>query len=157
MCDDVVCDDVVCVCVGMDRESRTMWVGDIHNNSNDVIRRIQTRAQSLLKHPSELMEPLQVVRYPTRGHFNFHYGSYFFEFCEIFDDLEWKDSDTMGKSNANPYFQGGGNRLATLLIILKQSSQGGQTAFPLARGAPLNDPKLWNPLVSFSIFLFFFW
>ena len=37
---------------------------------------IQRRTQALLRSPPELMEPFQVVRYPSRGHYYFHTGLY---------------------------------------------------------------------------------
>jgi hypothetical protein len=61
--------------------------------------------------------------------------------------IEYVDSLEEERNLGNPYIQGGGNRVATLLIVLSQSSEGGHTAFPLAKGAPLNDVKLLHPLV----------
>eukprot|EP00008_Paramoeba_atlantica_P006180 CAMPEP_0201488170 /NCGR_PEP_ID=MMETSP0151_2-20130828/17435_1 /ASSEMBLY_ACC=CAM_ASM_000257 /TAXON_ID=200890 /ORGANISM="Paramoeba atlantica, Strain 621/1 / CCAP 1560/9" /LENGTH=452 /DNA_ID=CAMNT_0047873407 /DNA_START=138 /DNA_END=1493 /DNA_ORIENTATION=+ len=115
---------------GQYRVSQTLWIGDIHNNANVLTRRVSTRAQALLKHPVELLEPLQAVRYPSGGHYYFHTDSF-------------SRSD---RSGPNPYVAGGGNRVATLLIYLSEPKTGGHTAFPLADGSSINSkPGNRNP------------
>uniref|UniRef100_A0A7S4L6W0 Fe2OG dioxygenase domain-containing protein n=1 Tax=Paramoeba aestuarina TaxID=180227 RepID=A0A7S4L6W0_9EUKA len=107
---------------GSYRVSSTLWLGDIHNNANEITRRAASRAQALMKSPSELMEPLQVVRYPQGGHYYFH-----------------TDSFQPNLAKGNPFVSGGGNRLATLLIYVSQPEGGGHTAFPLAEGSKIGQ------------------
>jgi len=111
---------------GSYRVSSTLWLGDMHDNSNDVTKKVHSRGQALLKHPVELMEPFQVVRYPPTGHYYFHTDSF----------------DLGDRKSGNPYVRAGGNRFATLIIYLSASTAGGYTAFPLAGDKDISNPHV---------------
>jgi len=103
------------------RVSSTLWLGDIHENSIPASSIAQNLAQALLKHPPELMEPLQVVRYPAGGHYYFHTDS----------------ATPFEQSMSNSYISNGGNRYATIIVYLTEPTRGGHTAFPLSVQSPV--------------------
>jgi len=111
---------------GSYRVSSTLWLGDMHDNSDFTTKKVHSRGQALLKHPVELMEPFQVVRYPPTGHYYFHTDSF----------------DLSDRRSGNPYVSGGGNRYATLILYLSASSAGGYTAFPLAGDTDITNPHV---------------
>jgi len=123
---------------GTYRVSETLWISE--ENSIEVTDRLHSRTQSLLKHPVELMEPFQAVRYKPGGHYYFHTDSF-------------TESDKKGQ---NPYIVGGGNRLATLILYLREPPGGGGTAFPKkGREDPNEEVEVsdgCNPEKSFIVY-----
>lgn len=92
------------------RTSRGMF---FHRDENPLVRAIEARIAQLLSWPVEKGEHLQVLHYRPGDRYEPHYD-YF---------------DPAGEGSA-PILARGGQRIATLLIYLREPESGGETIFP---------------------------
>jgi len=111
------------------RTSSHTWMGRESDGvsarwyTDDVINRVEDRIFELTKLNNSTTEPFQVVFYNKE---QYYYGHH--------------DYSTKDGSPHNPYYQGGGNRLVTVLLYLNDVEEGGETAFPFVgkNGEPIN-------------------
>jgi prolyl 4-hydroxylase len=92
------------------RTSRGMF---FHRDENPLVRTVEARIARLLAWPVEKGEHLQVLHYRPGDRYEPHYD-YF---------------DPSGEGSA-PILARGGQRIATLLIYLREPESGGETIFP---------------------------
>ncbi|MFK4706191.1 prolyl 4-hydroxylase [Roseateles asaccharophilus] len=90
-------------------EIRSSDSAHVPNNHSDLVRRVNARIEKLANWPASSSEPLQVQRYLQGQHYVPHY--------DFFPD---------SKNLPNPE---AGQRLATLIVYLRQPDQGGATYF----------------------------
>lgn len=106
--------------INPDRTSSGMFFG---RGETELVRRLEARIARLLRWPVENGEGLQVLHYPPGGEYKPHY--------DYFDPAQ---------AGTAALTRRGGQRVATLIIYLKQPQRGGATTFPdlglevLARG-----------------------
>jgi len=105
------------------RTSTQTWIGPGQSNDDEIFARVRRRASQFLKLGLELAEDTQIVHYSDNQHYFGHH-----------------DYTPRSSAPQNEYFQGGGNRIATLLYYLNNVPEGGDTRFPLAQD-PLPVPK----------------
>ncbi|HSV59150.1 MAG TPA: 2OG-Fe(II) oxygenase [Variovorax sp.] len=96
--------------INVDRTSEGMF---FTRGENPVVERIEARIARLLNWPVEYGEGLQILRYSPGAQYRPHY--------DYFDPAE---------SGTPTILKRGGQRLATLVIYLKEPEQGGATTFP---------------------------
>ena len=96
--------------INVDRTSEGMF---FTRGENPVVARIEARIARLLNWPVEYGEGLQILRYSPGAQYRPHY--------DYFDPAE---------PGTPTILRRGGQRLATLVIYLKEPEQGGATTFP---------------------------
>jgi prolyl 4-hydroxylase len=92
------------------RTSRGMFFG---RGENPLVRTIETRIEHLLQWPIDRGEDLQVLHYKPGDRYEPHY--------------DYFDPDGAG---APALLSRGGQRIATLLMYLREPERGGETTFP---------------------------
>ncbi|WP_282941181.1 OsmC family protein [Paenibacillus sp. RC67] len=92
------------------RKSDFAW---FEHHTNEIVSRVCDRIASIVGHPVQYAESLQVARYLVGGKFGAHYDTY---------DL----SSVVGKK----FYDEGGQRLYTALLYLNTTQAGGETYFP---------------------------
>jgi len=97
------------------RTSSQAWI-NVENLTDSPLFLIRRRVEILTRIPSFLAEYMQVVHYDVGQFYLFHH-----------------DPSSKLEQPTNPYYQGGGNRLATILFYLSDVGPGcsGDTVFPL--------------------------
>ena len=93
-----------------DRTSQGMFFA---RSENAVVQRIETRIARLLNWPQQNGEGLQVLRYPPGAQYRPHY--------DYFDPRE---------AGTPAILKRGGQRVATLIMYLREPESGGATVFP---------------------------
>jgi len=98
------------------RTSRQAWI-DVDSLKLPKLSAIRSRVEALTRVPSFLAEFMQVVSYDVGQFYLFH------------TDVSRREAHT-----DNPYYQGGGNRLVTVLFYMNhvEPGCGGETVFPAA-------------------------
>ena len=95
----------------VDRTSEGMF---FDRGENEVVQRVEARIARLIGWPVGNGESLQVLRYPPGAEYKAHY--------DYFDPAA---------TGTSVILQRGGQRVATLIMYLREPEQGGSTVFPV--------------------------
>eukprot|EP00008_Paramoeba_atlantica_P013341 CAMPEP_0201481790 /NCGR_PEP_ID=MMETSP0151_2-20130828/6057_1 /ASSEMBLY_ACC=CAM_ASM_000257 /TAXON_ID=200890 /ORGANISM="Paramoeba atlantica, Strain 621/1 / CCAP 1560/9" /LENGTH=315 /DNA_ID=CAMNT_0047864155 /DNA_START=199 /DNA_END=1146 /DNA_ORIENTATION=+ len=98
------------------RTSTQTWIGPGQRNDDAIFVKLRERATKFLKLDPSIAEDTQVVHYDKTQYYNGHH-----------------DYTPHYAIPDNKYFEGGGNRMATLLYYLNDVVDGGHTTFPFAQ------------------------
>jgi prolyl 4-hydroxylase len=97
----------------VEHTNRTSFGGFLRNNETDLVARVEARIARLINWPADNGEGMQVLRYSVGAEYQPHH--------------DWFDPALAG---SEPQLRRGGQRLATVVMYLNDTPNGGGTWFP---------------------------